>query len=79
MRDRADIPVLGVGAAVIAVICCAGLPAITALIGGITTAAILGVAGGVLALAAIATAAILMIRARRRRNSRATTSRSLLP
>jgi hypothetical protein len=56
-----------------------GLPAITALIGGITTAAILGVAGGMLAPAAIATGATLMIRARRRRNSRATTGRNLLP
>jgi hypothetical protein len=64
MRGRADIPVPGVEAAVIAVICCAGLPAITELIGGITTAAILGVAGGMLALAAIATGAMLLIRAR---------------
>ena len=41
MRDRADIPVLGVGAAVIGVICCAGLPAITALIGPITSRGLL--------------------------------------
>jgi hypothetical protein len=78
IRGRADVPVLGIGAAVIGVICCAGLPAITALIGGITIAAVVGVAGGGLALAAIATGAVRLIRARRRRNASATTRRSVL-
>lgn len=66
MSGRATGPALGVAAGAIAVICCAGLPAIGALLGGITIAAVIGVAGGVLALAAVGGGAILLVRARRR-------------
>jgi hypothetical protein len=65
MRGRASGPALGAAAAV-AVICCAGLPAIGALIGGVTIAGVVGVAGGVLALAALGSGAIVLVRVRRR-------------
>ncbi len=67
MRRRADAPLLGIAAATVAVVCCAGLPAIAALLGGITFAAVLGVAGVVVASAALVGGALLMIRAPRRR------------
>jgi hypothetical protein len=51
------------------VVCCAGLPAIGALIAGITIAGVLGVAGGTLALGAAIGGATLLARARRRRRS----------
>jgi hypothetical protein len=69
MRGRASGPALGVTAGAFAVACCAGLPAIGALIGGITIAGVLGVAGGVLVLAALGGGAVLLVRARRRRSS----------
>lgn len=69
MRARADAPVLGVAAGSAAVIGCAGLPAITALIGGITIAALFGVADGVLVIAGAASAAVLVARVRRRPRS----------
>lgn len=69
LDGRASGPALGIGAGVFAVVCCAGLPAIGALIGGITIAAVIGVAGGVLALAALGGGAIMLVRARRRRRS----------
>ena len=68
MSNRASGPALGVAAGALAVICCAGLPAIGALLGGITIAAVIGVAGGVLALAALCGGAIVLVRARRRRS-----------
>jgi hypothetical protein len=69
MHGRASGPALGVAAGALAVICCAGLPAIGALIGGVTIAGVVGVAGGVLALAALGGGAIVLLRARRRRRS----------
>jgi hypothetical protein len=69
MDGRASGPGLGVAAGAFAVVCCAGLPAIGALIGAITIARVIGVAGGVLALAALLGGAILLVRARRRRGS----------
>jgi hypothetical protein len=69
MHGRASGPALGVAAGAFAVICCAGLPAIGALIGGVTIAGLLGVTGAVLALAALGGGAIVLLRARRRRRS----------
>ena len=69
MHGRASGPALGVAAGAFGVICCAGLPAIGALIGGVTIAGVVGVAGGVLALAALGGGAIVLVRARRRRRS----------
>lgn len=71
MRRNADSPLIGIGAGAFAVLCCAGLPALGALIGGITLAAIVGVAAGALALAAAAGAAVLLFRVRRQRSQRA--------
>lgn len=70
MDGREPGPALGVVAAgALVVACCAGLPAISALIGGITIAGVIGVAGGVLALSALGGGAVLLVRARRRRGS----------
>jgi hypothetical protein len=69
MNGRASGPALGVAAGAFAVVCCAGLPTIGALTGGITIAGVIGVAGGVLALAALLSGAVLQVRARRRRSS----------
>jgi hypothetical protein len=63
MHGRASGPALGVVAAAFAVICCAGLRAIGALIGGVTTAGVVGVADDVLSLAALGSAAIVLVRA----------------
>ena len=52
--------------AIVGVGCCAGLPAIAAVNGGITIAAVLGVAGGVLAAAALVAVIVFVVRARRR-------------
>lgn len=63
-----SIPLLGAGGAIIAVACCAGLPLLGSIFGGLTTAVAIGVAsGGVLVAAAIAIA-VLAVRAGRRRN-----------
>lgn len=48
-RERSDaLPLAGVAAALIAVACCAGLPALGAVLGGLTLAALIGVTGAVL-------------------------------
>ena len=67
MRGRVDDPLFGVAASALVVTCCAGLPAIGALIGGITVAAVIGVGGAAFALAALLGGAVLLVRARRRR------------
>jgi hypothetical protein len=69
MDGRAPGPALGVAAGALAVLCCAGLPAIGALIGGITIAGVIGVAGGVFGLAALLGGGALAVPARRRRGS----------
>jgi hypothetical protein len=67
-RDSTDTTTLAAaGVAVIAVVCCAGLPAIAAVLGGITLAAVLGVAGGILAVTGLVAAVVFTIRVRRRR------------
>lgn len=50
-----------------AVVCCAGLPALAAATGGLTFAALMGIAGGVVAALAVGAGAVLFVRARRRR------------
>jgi hypothetical protein len=69
MGDQLSGPALGIGSAAFAMICCAGLPAIGALLGGITIAGAIGVAGAVLAIAALLGGAALAVRARRRRGA----------
>ena len=51
-----------------AVVCCAGLPAIAAPLGGLSLAAIPGVGGKLVALAGLVGAIALIIRARRQRS-----------
>lgn len=67
-RDGSDaLPLAGAAAAGIAVACCAGLPALAALVGGLTVAAVLGVAGGALLTAATIAAVVVVSRSHKRR------------
>jgi len=59
---------LAVGAAAFAVFCCAGLPLVVSLIGGLTLAGVLGVSAGVLIATAVVAGAVVVVRARRRRH-----------
>ena len=63
------------GAAVVAVVCCAGLPALTLGLGGLTLAAVLGIGAGVIAVAAALILAIVALRGRSHR-SRASRERA---
>ncbi|MGI8427901.1 MAG: hypothetical protein ACR2OB_01015 [Solirubrobacteraceae bacterium] len=63
MHGRETLAVVGVGA--VAVVCCAGVPAVLAFVGGVTLVGLLG--GGLLAIVLIGCAALLMVRSRRRR------------
>jgi hypothetical protein len=56
---------LAIGPAAIAVACCAGLPAIAALLGGLTLGVVLGVGGPLLAALASALGAVVMQRRHR--------------
>jgi hypothetical protein len=64
-RVTSRIAVLGAG--LVAVACCAGIPAIAAVLGGITTGALIGVVAGVITTVVIAVVALLFVRSRRRR------------
>ena len=61
--DTATFAAVGVAAAAVA--CCAGLPALAAVLGGLSLAAILDAGAGLLALAGLAGASALIVRARR--------------
>ena len=67
MRDsRVDsLPVLSAAGVMVAVACCAGLPLLGAIFGGLTLAALLGVAGGIVLVAAVLGAALVVLRGRR--------------
>ena len=65
-KSDAATATLGIGAAVIAVACCAGLPAIAALLGGLTLGVVLGFGVGALVLGALAWTAAAIIARRRR-------------
>jgi len=56
------------GAAVVAILCCAGLPLLSAAVGGLTLGAVFGVGAGVLALAGALVFGLIFLRARRRRS-----------
>jgi hypothetical protein len=60
---------LGIGAVVVAIVCCAGLPAVATLLGGLTLGAVLGLGLGVLIVVVIAWAALVIL-ARRRQHAR---------
>ena len=67
-RDRSyPFPLLGVAGALLAVACCAGLPALGAIVGGLTVAAVIGISTGALLAAAVVALVVLIWRGRRRR------------
>lgn len=72
-KSDAATATLGIGAAVIAIACCAGLPAIGALLGGLTVGVVLGFGLGALTLGALAWTALAII-TRRRKHRRTVTS-----
>ena len=60
--------VLALAVVAIAIVCCAGLPALAAVFAGLTLATILSVSGGLVALIAAVAGTALILRARRRRS-----------
>jgi hypothetical protein len=71
MGGRDTVGVLEIG--VLAVVCCAGLPVVLAFAGGLT---VVGLLGGGLAAAGVGCAAMVVGRARGRRDSAGRSSRS---
>jgi hypothetical protein len=69
-KSDAATATLGIGAAAVAVACCAGLPALAALLGGLTAGAVLSVGLGALILGALAFTAAAVITRRRLRARR---------
>ena len=67
--------VLAVGTAAFAVLCCAGLPLVASLVGGLTLAGVLGVSAGVLIAAAAVATAVVAFRTRRRRSAASSKAR----
>ncbi len=63
MRGRDALGVLGIAG--VAVVCCAGLPAVVAFAGGVT---LVGLLGGFLLAVAVGSVAMIVVRARGRRN-----------
>jgi hypothetical protein len=59
--------IAALAALLVAVACCAGIPAIAEALGGITAAAVLGVVAGLIATVALGVLALLFVRGRRRR------------
>jgi hypothetical protein len=71
-QRRSDTATAGLATAlaVAAVACCAGLPAIAALIGGLTLGVVLGLGLGAVALGLVAWSAVAIFTRRRRRARR---------
>ena len=65
-RSDAATTMLGITAAGVAIACCVGLPAIAALLGGLTLGVVLGFGVGALVLGALAWIAAAIITRRRR-------------
>jgi hypothetical protein len=72
MAARSDRPerhggtsVLAFGTAAFAVLCCAGLPLVVSLVGGLTLVGVLGVGAGLLIAAAAVATTVVVVRARR--------------
>jgi hypothetical protein len=70
-KSDAATTTLGIVAAAIAIACCAGLPAVGALLGGLTIGAMLGLGFGPVILGALAWTAVAIIAHRRGRARRA--------
>jgi hypothetical protein len=64
-----------VGVALLAIVCCAGLPVLAGIFPGLTIATILGVGGGLVVLIAVLAGMLLALRARRGRSCPPTTQR----
>jgi hypothetical protein len=60
-------PLFGAVGALLAVACCAGLPALGAIAGGLTVVAVIGISTGTLLAAAVVAVAALIWRRRHRR------------
>lgn len=56
------------GVAALAIVCCAGLPPVVGLLGGLTLGGVLGAGGGLLAAAAVVLLVFVVLRSRRRRS-----------
>jgi Flp pilus assembly protein TadB len=66
--DRSEsIPMLGPASALLAIGCCAGLPLLGSILGGLTIAAVIGAGGGIALVAVVVAAVALLIRVVRRR------------
>jgi hypothetical protein len=74
-RGADSIPLVGVAGGLAAGACCAGLPLVGTIVGGLTVAAAIGVAGGVLLATSAVAVAGLAFRARRRRRGRISPAR----
>jgi hypothetical protein len=61
---------VGIGAAIVAIVCCAGVPLVASAVGGVALTTLLGVGGAILAVALVGAA--LAVRRRRRNAARAT-------
>lgn len=64
--------VVAAAGALVAVVCCAGLPLLGTVLGGLTLAAVVGVAAGIVVLAGVLAVALIVLRMRRRRGCTAT-------
>src|SRR2546422_10805933 len=60
--------VVAAGVAAFAVFCCAGLPLVVTLVGGLTLVGVLGVSAGVVIAAVVVAAVVVVVRGRRRRS-----------
>ena len=67
MTSQVASRIAALAAGLIAVACCAGIPAIAGALGGITAAAVLGAVAGLIATVAVGVLALLFVRGRRRR------------
>jgi hypothetical protein len=65
-RGSDSIPLVGVAGGLLAVACCAGVPLVAMIVGGLTVAAVIGFASGLLLAAAGLVLAVLAFRTRRR-------------
>ena len=68
--------IAGVGLAALAIACCAGLPLLIAVAGGIGATALIGARTGMVTLIAVGVGALVIARARRRRCQPSLASRS---
>lgn len=64
-ESRTDsVSLIGAVGALVAAACCAGLPVLGSVLGGLTLAAVLGVAGAIVVVAVVSAAAMLVLRGR---------------